>query len=241
MGASLSEGLGEAAIVASFFHLGPRHSASGSRFLPDLRGSVVLLAVALAACGGEKKPHPGPANATPSAVDDLATTREDSNAVIQDTSLVSNDVDADGDALKVISIDSATGRTRETTRGRWERPSPSSTRRTARRPSHTQSRAPRRPVESDAPSTSRKVCRASFVETPHSRRRCRANEVRQEAHHRLLDETVGRWLKLSSGDAPSRPHRGSISVFARRLAAKLRCPHSGRETCSRAGLLGVDA
>ncbi|QSQ17869.1 Ig-like domain-containing protein [Myxococcus landrumensis] len=44
----------------------------------------------------------------PSAVDDQATTDEDASAFIQDTSLVSNDFDADGDGLRVLSVGSAT-------------------------------------------------------------------------------------------------------------------------------------
>ncbi|MCP3063673.1 Ig-like domain-containing protein [Myxococcus sp. K38C18041901] len=80
-------------------------------FLPGLRSSILLLSVALAACGGkedEKPPPPPTANRAPSAQDDLLTTDEDTALVIPGASLVSNDADADGDALTVTAVGKAT-------------------------------------------------------------------------------------------------------------------------------------
>ncbi|WP_408891256.1 cadherin-like domain-containing protein [Myxococcus faecalis] len=78
--------------------------------VPWLR--TLLLCVALAACGGgeDKKPPapPPPANTAPSGHDDLLATDEDTALVIPGASLVSNDVDADGDSLTVTAVGKAT-------------------------------------------------------------------------------------------------------------------------------------
>ncbi|GEN13214.1 Alpha-tubulin suppressor [Myxococcus fulvus] len=80
--------------------------------VPWLRGSVLLLCVALAACGGgedKKPPAPPPtANTAPSGHDDLLATDEDTALVIPGASLVSNDVDAEGDSLTVSAVGKAT-------------------------------------------------------------------------------------------------------------------------------------
>ncbi|MFY1825267.1 cadherin-like domain-containing protein [Myxococcus fulvus] len=73
--------------------------------------SVLLLSVALSACGGggeKKPPAPPPTNAAPSGHDDLLATDEDTALVIPGASLVSNDVDADGDSLTVTAVGKAT-------------------------------------------------------------------------------------------------------------------------------------
>ncbi|WP_342381900.1 Ig-like domain-containing protein [Myxococcus stipitatus] len=76
-----------------------------------MRGSILLVAVVLAAWGcGEKSREetPPPKNVPPSAHEDVVTTLEDFPLVILGTSLVSNDVDADGDPLRVDSVGAAT-------------------------------------------------------------------------------------------------------------------------------------
>lgn len=78
-------------------------------FFPNIRVSNLLVSVVLAACGGEGKPPPNPpANKAPVAVNDVATTNEDTAVVIPATTLVANDTDADGDTLVVAAVGTAT-------------------------------------------------------------------------------------------------------------------------------------
>nr|WP_254626446.1 Ig-like domain-containing protein [Myxococcus sp. CA039A] len=84
----------------------PRQFACTPGFFPGIRGSVLFVSVALAACGGGEKPPPS--NVAPSAREDLATLYEDTVLVIPGASLVSNDFDADGDSLTLTSVGTAT-------------------------------------------------------------------------------------------------------------------------------------
>ncbi|MFP2923668.1 cadherin-like domain-containing protein, partial [Pyxidicoccus sp. 3LG] len=87
------------------------HLEHTSGFFPNIRVSILLVSWVLAACGGgEEKPPPRnpPTNRAPVAVNDVATTLEDTAVVIPATTLVSNDTDADGDSLTVTVVGTAT-------------------------------------------------------------------------------------------------------------------------------------
>ncbi|AKF85338.1 hypothetical protein MFUL124B02_11390 [Myxococcus fulvus 124B02] len=76
-------------------------------FLPDIRFTLLLVSLGLAACGGEEKsssnPTPFP-NQGPLAVDDVAATDEDTPLAILGKTLVANDTDTDGDPLVVTDV-----------------------------------------------------------------------------------------------------------------------------------------
>ena len=84
------------------------HLEHASGFFP-VRVTLLLTSWGLAACGGGGNPlPPNPPTKAPVALNDVATTLEDTAVVIPAATLVSNDTGAEGESLSVTVVGAAT-------------------------------------------------------------------------------------------------------------------------------------